>query len=92
LREALFPGSSSVALKFAVETVELAAGRASREAPASPSRLFPPCIRPEENPCFSLRFECDGKVVTYSGDTAWSDALAASRARIRSVHLRMQLL
>jgi len=28
------------------------------------------------NPCFSLRFECDGKVVTYSGDTAWSDALA----------------
>jgi len=60
LREALFPGSSTIALKFAVETVELAAG-----------------VRREESG-FSLRFECDGNVVTYSGDTAWNDDLAAA--------------
>jgi ribonuclease BN (tRNA processing enzyme) len=27
-------------------------------------------------PCFSLRIECDGKIVTYSGDTEWTERLA----------------
>ena len=27
-------------------------------------------------PCFSLRVECDGKIVTYSGDTEWTERLA----------------
>jgi len=29
-------------------------------------------------PCYSLRVEVDGKVVTYSGDTGWTDALLAA--------------
>ncbi len=75
LREALFPGSSSVALKFAIETAELAAGRRHRGKGFAVTP-FPAVHSAGGNPCFSLRFECDGKVVTYSGDTAWSDALA----------------
>lgn len=25
-------------------------------------------------PCFALRLECDGKIIAYSGGTAWTDA------------------
>jgi ribonuclease BN (tRNA processing enzyme) len=77
LREALFPGSSTIALKFAVETVELAAG-VRREESGFAVTPFPAAHSAGENPCFSLRFECDGNVVTYSGDTAWNDDLAAA--------------
>jgi len=75
LREALFPGSASAALKFAVETAELAAGR-RHSGEGFAVTPFPAAHSAGESPCFSLRFECDGKVVTYSGDTAWSDDLA----------------
>ncbi len=75
LREAMFPGSSAAALKFAVETAELAAGR-RHQGEGFAVTPFPAAHSAGESPCFSLRFECDGKVVTYSGDTAWSDDLA----------------
>ncbi len=75
LREALFPGSSSAALKFAVETRELAAGQ-RHQGTGFAVTPFPAAHSAGENPCFSLRFECDGKIVTYSGDTAWSEDLA----------------
>ena len=75
LREALFPGSSTIALKFEIETVELAAGQ-RHQGEGLAVTPFPAMHSAGDSPCFSLRFECDGKVVTYSGDTAWSGNLA----------------
>jgi ribonuclease BN (tRNA processing enzyme) len=75
LREALFPGSSAAALKFAIDHVELTAGRRHQGAGLAVTP-FPAAHSAGDNPCFSLRFECDGKTLAYSGDTAWSDDLA----------------
>ena len=40
-------------------------------------------------PCHIVRAEMDGRVVTYSGDTAWTDALIEAGRGRRSLHLRM---
>ena len=74
LREALFPGSSRASLKFAVETAELEAG-ARRQGAGFAATPYPANHSAGAEPCFSLRVECDGRTVTYSGDTAWTDAL-----------------
>lgn len=73
LREALFPGSSTAALKFAIETATHRAGvrHANHGIAVTPY----PAVHSAGSPCFALRVECDGKTVAYSGDTAWTDAL-----------------
>jgi ribonuclease BN (tRNA processing enzyme) len=72
-QEVLFPGSSQTALRFPVTFRELNAGeRAAGEGFA----VMPfPADHAAGAPCFSLRFEIDGRLVSYSGDTAWSDTL-----------------
>ena len=37
-----------------------------------------PAVHEAGAPCFSLRIECEGKVIAYSGDTEWNDDLAAA--------------
>ncbi|MDE2230024.1 MAG: MBL fold metallo-hydrolase [Alphaproteobacteria bacterium] len=73
LREALFPGSSAAALKFTIETATHAP--AARRAGAGFAVTPYPAAHSAGAPCFALRIECDGKVVTYSGDTAWTESL-----------------
>ena len=75
-QEALFPGASNTALRFPLTLRELAAGeRAASEGFA----VTPfPAAHSAGAPCFSLRLEMDGRVVTYSGDTAWTDALVTA--------------
>jgi ribonuclease BN (tRNA processing enzyme) len=72
-QEALFPGSSKTALRFPLALEEMATGvRLERQGFA----VTPfPAHHSAGAPCHSLRLEIDGKVVTYSGDTAWTDAL-----------------
>jgi ribonuclease BN (tRNA processing enzyme) len=72
----LFPGSSRTALRFALTWREHAAGeRAEGEGFA----VTPfPAEHSAGAPCYSLRLEIDGRVVTYSGDTAWTDRLLAA--------------
>jgi ribonuclease BN (tRNA processing enzyme) len=75
-QEALFPGSAQKPLGFALEHHTLAAGtRCEAEGFA-----VTPCPAAHEAgaPCFSLRIECDGRVIVYSGDTEWNDQLAAA--------------
>ncbi|MFI5023389.1 MAG: MBL fold metallo-hydrolase [Alphaproteobacteria bacterium] len=71
--EALFPGSSKVRQRFPLELVELAPGerRALGGIAVTPFEVSHPCGAPP----FALRLEAGGKVVSYSGDTEWSDAL-----------------
>lgn len=71
--ETLFPGSSRVERRFAIETSELELG-----TPAAVNGVLVtpyPVVHPSGAPPLALRFEVDGKVVTYSGDTEWTEAL-----------------
>jgi ribonuclease BN (tRNA processing enzyme) len=71
--EVLFPGSSRVSRRFAVEFVEL--------ADRVPSTIGPATVTPflVEHACrappYALRIEYGGKVIAYSGDTEWSENL-----------------
>jgi ribonuclease BN (tRNA processing enzyme) len=70
--ELLFPGSVDARRRFTVEFIELAVGEATTVGPAVVTTL--PVELPNTPAC-SLRIEFGGRVVTYSGDTAWKDAL-----------------
>jgi ribonuclease BN (tRNA processing enzyme) len=71
--EALYPGATSVERAFGIRIVEL--------AERAPSELGPAVVTPFEvvhssgAPSYALRVEYGGKVIAYSGDTEWTDAL-----------------
>jgi ribonuclease BN (tRNA processing enzyme) len=71
--EILFPGSASVAQRFAIDFVELNERQSQQLGPAlvTPFEVRHACGAPP----YALRVEYGGKVVTYSGDTEWTDAL-----------------
>jgi ribonuclease BN (tRNA processing enzyme) len=78
--EVLFPGLSGVDQRFVLETVEL--------LPEQPRELCGVSVtpyvvdHPSGSPSFALRISAGGKVIAYTGDTAWTEALvpAAQRA------------
>ena len=75
-QEALFPGSSERPLGFALEHRALHAGA---RCDAGPFAVTPfRAVHEAGAPCYSLRIECEGKVIAYSGDTEWNDELAAA--------------
>jgi len=71
--EVLFPGSSGVERRFATRFVEWR----EREPLALGACAVTPygVVHASGAPPFALRIACDGKVLTYSGDTEWTDAL-----------------
>jgi len=78
--EVFFPGSSKVDRRFAVEFVEL---RERVPALVGPASVTPFLVKHASGaPAYALRVEYGGKVITYSGDTEWTDTLidAARRA------------
>lgn len=75
-QEALFPGSSATAWRFPLEIRALEEGIRADGAGFAVTPF--PASHAAGAPCYSLRLEVDGKVVTYSGDTAWTDALLAA--------------
>jgi len=71
--EVMFPGSSKVERKFSVEVVEL-----ELERPAVIDEIKVtsyPMVHPSGDPSTALRIEFDGKIVTYTGDTEWTEAI-----------------
>lgn len=71
--EAFFPGSSKAARRFSVNFVELEDGKAG---PVGPARVTPFAVEHASGaPAFALRVEYGDKVVAYSGDAAWTEAL-----------------
>ena len=75
-QEVLFPGSSRQPLGFALEHRALSAG--TRCAAAGFAVTPYAAVHEAGAPCFSLRIECDDKLLAYSGDTEWSEQLAAA--------------
>ena len=71
--ESLFPGSSTAPRGFAVEFAELAD---RRETVLSDLAVTPyAVVHASGAPAFALRIACAGRILAYSGDTEWTDAL-----------------
>lgn len=71
--EALFPGSTENERKFPLEFVELEEGIATGigSLEVTPYAV----VHPSGAPSYALRVALGGKVLAYSGDTSWTDAL-----------------
>src|SRR5258708_1405190 len=69
-----FPGTGAMELNFPLHFVELAIGKPNEIGPV---RLTPFHVVHDDRagPCLGFRFEIEGKVIAFSGDTEWTDAL-----------------
>ena len=76
--EVLFPGSTGVTRRFAVEFVELAPRTATAVGPAVVTGL--PVEHASGAPPYALRVQWGGRVVSYSGDTEWTESLVEAAA------------
>ena len=73
LREALFPGSHVMQSRFDLDYVDMALHRVN-DVGGLQVTPYPALHTPETCPMI-LRVESDEKIVTYTGDTDWTDAL-----------------
>jgi ribonuclease BN (tRNA processing enzyme) len=71
--EALFPGSSNVPRRYELNFIELL-GEAPLEVGAIRVTAFA-VNHPSGAPSYALRFELDGKVIAFSGDSEWVENL-----------------
>lgn len=71
--EVLFPGSSRAEQRFPLEFFELTEGEAAEIGPLAVTPYA--VVHPSGAPAYALRVEHAGKVISYSGDTEWTDAL-----------------
>ncbi len=79
--EVFFPCSSKVDRRFAVEFVELRERMPSLVAPAT---VTPFVVEHASGvPAYALRVEYGGKVITYSGDTEWTESLVEAARWLR---------
>lgn len=76
--EVLIPGSSTVARRFDVHFVELPERKPTAVGPAVVTAF--PVVHACGAPPYAVRVEYGGKIVTYSGDTEWTDALIDAAA------------
>jgi len=72
--EVLFPGSSKRERAFALELVEIDPGTPATAADGVTVTAFE-VVHPSGAPSLALRIACDGRVIAYTGDTEWTDAL-----------------
>lgn len=71
--EALFPGSTGVTRRYQLAFREYSAGTPLTEGPVRVS-VFE-VSHPSGAPSYALRFETDGKVLSFTGDTEWVESL-----------------
>jgi ribonuclease BN (tRNA processing enzyme) len=76
--ECLFPGSSQVRRRFAVEVTELNPRGAATVAGVR-AQAFP-ASHPSGAPALILRLTLGGRIIAYTGDTAWTPAIATAAA------------
>jgi ribonuclease BN (tRNA processing enzyme) len=71
--EIFFPGSSQIQQRFTLDIRELAS-----DQPQTINEVIVTAYHvqhPSGDPSLALRIECDGKIITYSGDTEWTETL-----------------
>jgi ribonuclease BN (tRNA processing enzyme) len=71
--EVFFPGSSQVKRRFELCLLEVPERVATTIGPLEVAAY--PVVHASGAPAYGLRLACDGKVVAYSGDTEWTEAL-----------------
>ncbi len=69
-----FPGTQALQLRFPLTLTELEIG-ARNKVGGLPVTPFHVVHDDRAGPCVGLRFEAEGKVIAYSGDTEWTDAV-----------------
>jgi len=69
-----FPGTQALQLRFQLTLTELEIG-ARNEVGGLQVTPFHIVHDDRAGPCVGLRFEAEGKVIAYSGDTEWTDAV-----------------
>ncbi len=74
--EALFPGSVDVARKFQIRFIEMPAGQEI----ILENLTVTPFVAEHFSgaPSYALRIKCDGRILTYTGDTQWTETLVAA--------------
>lgn len=71
--EVFYPGSSRIERKFSIDFIEMAEDETTRVGDLS---VFPVrVIHGSGAPPYALKIECAGKIIAYSGDTEWTEAL-----------------
>jgi ribonuclease BN (tRNA processing enzyme) len=76
--ECLFPGSSTVPRRFEVDVIELKPGLPG--SAAGVDVMAWEVAHPSGAPALALRLTMNGKVIAYTGDTAWTPALTKAAA------------
>lgn len=71
--ELFFPGSAAARRRYEVRFEELVEGRMATVGPVRVTAFG--VDHPSGAPAYALRIECAGRVVAYSGDTAWTESL-----------------
>lgn len=71
--EVLFPGSGALPLRFPLTWVEWTEGRTETIGPAAVTPF--PVLHASALACFGLRVELAQRILAFSGDTEWTDAL-----------------
>jgi ribonuclease BN (tRNA processing enzyme) len=74
IMESGFPGTGSMELNFPLHLEELEIGK-RREIGAVGVTAFHVVHDDRAGPCLGFRFEIEGKIIAFSGDTEWTDAL-----------------
>ena len=69
-----FPGTGTMELNFPLRLVELEIGK-RRDIGAVGVTAFHVVHDDRAGPCLGFRFEIEGKVIAFSGDTEWTDVL-----------------
>ncbi len=75
-QEVLFPGSSQVQQRYAINYTAWVNGQSTPVAGlvVTPYQV----VHASGAPPYALRVECDGRVIVYSGDTEWTDTLLSA--------------
>ncbi len=76
LMECMFPGSSTVARRFRVPVTELEPGDEATAAGVRALAFAADHPSGPDGPALALRLAIGGKLIGYTGDTAWTGALA----------------
>jgi len=74
--EIFFPGSSQIQQTFSLDIRELAS-----DQPQTVNEVSITSYRvqhPAGDPSLALRMECNGKTITYTGDTEWTESLVSA--------------
>lgn len=76
LMENAYPGTRSTSLRFPLTLQELEIGKRNivGAVQVTPSHVL---HDDRAGPCLGFRLEAEGKIIAYSGDTEWTDALIA---------------